>query len=114
MLVVQQADCEKIMHEVGGVQRAERATAGVCSQTLYTTGPHIGTTTNMVLINSSNIINLQYIISRSQILRQVSTTYYSTSNSYKTFRIPFHRVPKRLDADFEKAVKRRPRPYQYV
>ena len=56
--------------------------------------------TNVVLINSS-----QYIISFSLTLRQVSTN--STSNSYKTFRIPYHRGPKRPDADFEKMFNKR-------
>ena len=54
--------------------------------------------TNVVLVNSS-----QYITSCSLTLRQVST-----SNSYKTFRIPYHRGPKRPDAEFEKTVKHRP------
>ena len=76
MLVVQQADCEKIMHEVL-VFRGERGpppVRGVGSQTLYS--PHIGTTTNMVLINSSSIINLQYITSCSLTLPQVITTVH--------------------------------------
>ena len=73
MLVVQQADCEKIMHEVW-VFRGQRGLPPVYIPKLCT-GPHIGTTTN-VLINSSGIINLQYIISCSLTLRQVSTTVH--------------------------------------
>ena len=74
MLVVQQTDCEKIMHEVG-VFRGQRGPPPVYVPKLCT-GPHIGTTTNVVLINSSSIINLQYIISCSLTLPQVITTVH--------------------------------------
>ena len=71
MLVVQQADCEKYMHEVW----VFRGQPPVYVPKLCT-GPHISTTTNVVLINSSSIINLQYIISCSLTLDQVSTTVH--------------------------------------
>ena len=105
MLVVQQADCEKIMYEVP-VFRGQRGPPLVYVPKRCTS-PHICTTTNMILINSSNIINFTvYYFTLTDITS--SWYYYSTSNSYTTFRIAYHRVPKRPDAEFEKTVKCRP------
>ena len=56
MLVVQQADCEKIMHEVW-VFRGQRGPLPVYVPKLFT-GPQIGTTTNVVLINSFTYLKL--------------------------------------------------------
>ena len=70
---MQQADCEKIMHEVW-VFRGQRGPPVYVPK--LCTGPHIGTTTNVVLIYSSSMINLQYIISCSLTLRQVITTVH--------------------------------------
>ena len=79
------------MHEVW-VFRGQRGPPPVYVPKLCT-GPHIGTITNVVLINSSSIINLQYIISCSLTLCQVITIHNnSTSNSYKTFEY-HHRKP---------------------
>ena len=74
MLVVQQADCEKIMHEVW-VFRGQRGPPPMYVPKLCTA--HIlAQPTDVVLINSSSIINLQYIISCSLTLPQVITTVH--------------------------------------
>ena len=105
MLVVQQADCEKIMDEVW-VFRGQRGLLPVYVPKLCTAHTHIGTTRNVVLIKYNKLTAYYFMLTNI-----TSSYYYSTSNSYKTFEyhtteVQSVQIPDM--AESQKTVKHRP------